>query len=329
MSDFESIGGLFEDPIKGKKGRKYVRQRLENVANRSPEVMVKVTGHTKGARHMGSHLDYISRNGNVELETESGQVLKTREQVKGVHKEWVANNKEGYVGRNTRDTHNFIFSMPNGTDPQAVKNAVRKVAKDEFSENYQYVFALHEDTDSPHVHLTVRSLGFDGKRLHIKKGYPQTLREKFAERLRAQGIDAEATSRGSRGVIQKGISQVIKHIRDKGFTPNVDQARVNEILEEIRQEQRGEKPNSKPWEQKIADKQTEVRKTWLGVAKELLESDKPEDKKLSSSIVDFVKTMPPLKTVNHEIKEKLVQNIRDKDGLSAAKDDLNKEQEER
>ncbi|MBM7072426.1 relaxase/mobilization nuclease domain-containing protein [Shewanella sp. 202IG2-18] len=62
------------------------------------------------------------------------------------------------------------------------KKAVRSFAKNTLTENHQYVFALHTDTDSPHVHLTVKNLGFDGKRLHVRKGLPQVWREQFADK---------------------------------------------------------------------------------------------------------------------------------------------------
>ena len=57
--------------------------------------------------------------------------------------------------------------------------------------------ALHTDTDSPHVHLTINNLGFDGKRLHVRKGLPQLWREQFACELDRLGVAAEATTSGS------------------------------------------------------------------------------------------------------------------------------------
>ena len=45
----------------------------------------------------------------------------------------------------------------------------------------------------PHVHLTIKNLGFDGKRLHVKKGLPQIWREHFACELERLGVAAEAT----------------------------------------------------------------------------------------------------------------------------------------
>ena len=55
------------------------------------------------------------------------------------------------------------------------------------------MFTLHTDTGSPHVHLTVKNLGFDGRRLHVRKGLPQVWREQFACELERLGVAAEAT----------------------------------------------------------------------------------------------------------------------------------------
>lgn len=56
-----------------------------------------------------------------------------------------------------------------------VKHEVRAFAKRQFGQNYQYLMALHIDTDSPHVHQTVENLGYDGYRLNVKKGDPKNM----------------------------------------------------------------------------------------------------------------------------------------------------------
>ena len=305
---------LMSGSVEFKHSKDHLRKKIERVAERSPEVMVKVTGHTKGVKHMLSHLDYISRNGKVELETERGDILKSKEEVRKLHSEWAKNN--GKRTKNTRETSNIILSMPEETNPKKVKEAVREFAKKTFSENYQYVFALHEDTKNPHVHLTIKTLGFDRKRLQIKKGDPQKWREGFARELRYLGVEAEATGRAARGVILKGIPQVIKHIRERGFTPKTDEKRVKEMLEEIRKEQQGKALNKKDWEVSIAEKQSAVRKAWIGAAKSLAKTGREEDYKLAKSIVSFVEKMPVIKTANHLIKEKLVKQIEQNRGLS-------------
>ncbi|RLV58554.1 DNA relaxase [Parashewanella curva] len=158
---------------------------------KAPEVMLKISGHCRNVGHIQSHFDYISRNGKLEIEDELGQTYQEPEVLHQMAKNWC---KDSASSRNkARHTTHLILSMPNGTEPQAVKKAARAFAKKTFADNHQYVFALHTDTDSPHVHLTVKNLGFNGKRLHIKKGQPQIWREQFANELEQLGISAEAT----------------------------------------------------------------------------------------------------------------------------------------
>ena len=51
----------------------------------------------------------------------------------------------------------------------------------------------------PHVHLVVKSEGYDGRRLHIDEPMLRAWREDFARMMRAQGVAANATPRALRG----------------------------------------------------------------------------------------------------------------------------------
>jgi hypothetical protein len=41
-----------------------MRAKLERIVGRAPEVMVKITGRTKGVAHLKSHLAYITQTAN-------------------------------------------------------------------------------------------------------------------------------------------------------------------------------------------------------------------------------------------------------------------------
>ena len=55
-----------------------MRAKFERIVQRAPEVMVKITGRTKSVDHLKSHLDYITRNGELTGETEQGTLLAGR-----------------------------------------------------------------------------------------------------------------------------------------------------------------------------------------------------------------------------------------------------------
>ena len=55
-----------------------------SVIRKAPEVMVKITGSSSGLATVKHHLDYISRNGEVELTNESGETIHGREELKAL-----------------------------------------------------------------------------------------------------------------------------------------------------------------------------------------------------------------------------------------------------
>ena len=94
----------------------------------------------------------------------------------------------------------IVLSMPVGTDPDRMKDAVRAFARAEFGETFPYVFAFHQDAkgEQPHIHLSVRALGVNGERLNPRKADLADWRERFALELRRLGIEATATPRIAR-----------------------------------------------------------------------------------------------------------------------------------
>ena len=189
------------------------RETAARVSRRSPEVMVKISGFTKGAGHLKAHMNYISRNGKVDVEDQYGSVFRGKEDVEDLWASWDEEISQGNKEKaNRRDTVKIILSMPPGTDPDALKAAVRKFAAAEF-EHHAYLFAMHTDEKHPHVHLTVQMRGFNGERLNPRKADLQRWRETFADRLLKEGIDCVATPRTSRNKA-RGHKQYKKHAED-------------------------------------------------------------------------------------------------------------------
>lgn len=281
MSAIESeLGTALHDPVKRKRNNTgKLRSKAARVAKGVPEVMVKITGFGKGAKHVQAHLDYITRNGKVEMENDRGEVFKGKDQVRGLFKEWAEEFGDSKRHKNQRDTMHMVLSMPEGTEPEAVRSAARQFTKRTFGQNYEYVFALHEDEPHPHVHVTVKCLGFDGRRLNPRKADLQLWREGFAETMREEGVEAEASPRRSRGVVKKAVKSVIQHIErgDKSHPPRVPKVKAEQIREaaqELAAEAKGQMSQAKPWEQQIAARQAAVRRAWLAAA-QALEQPKP------------------------------------------------------
>lgn len=127
----------------------------------------------------------------------------------------------GKAGPNATQSVAVILSMPPGSPPDRVEAAARTWAKETFGGKYDYLMARHDDTDHPHVHVTVRAVGYDGKRLAPGPADLQQYRERFAHQLRRQGVEAEATPRQARGHVRKANPIAVHHAERRGVEPRV------------------------------------------------------------------------------------------------------------
>jgi type IV secretion system T-DNA border endonuclease VirD2 len=192
---------------------KTARAKLARIVRGAPEVVVKVTGRQKGASHVKAHLDYIGRKGEIDIETRDGELLTSKDDIAERAEEW--SDTLQWRSRPTVSSVSMIFSMPEGTDPDKVLGAVRALAHSEFSDNHDYVLALHTDTPRPHVHLTVQAEGLDRTRFNPRPVQLNRLRERFAQALRERGVAAEATPRRARGHGVAGSSMALVKLRTR------------------------------------------------------------------------------------------------------------------
>lgn len=176
-----------------------IRQRIEGaVVRRAPQVMVKVTGGGRGMAAIAAHFRYISKGGRLPFEDDRGLVREGKEALRDVVEQWRLGGSRIPEVSERRDAFNIMLSMPAGTKPEIVQCAAGEFAQAELA-NHRYVMVLHTHQANPHVHLSVRAEGRDGRRLNPRKEDLRRWRETFAERLRGWGIEAEASSQATRG----------------------------------------------------------------------------------------------------------------------------------
>lgn len=201
--------------------RARIRAQIARTARRTPEVMVKITnrlGAGKGMAAIREHLSYISRNGKLELETDTGERIADKASRAAYAREWQEQVRGKPIAEvsHRREAFNVILSMPVGTPPDKVREAASEFLKEEFGNRHRYCFVLHTDTDKPHVHACVLAGPLTkGKRLNPRKADLQRWREGFAEQLRQQGIDANATPRRTRGATRQTQRQTAHHARKR------------------------------------------------------------------------------------------------------------------
>jgi hypothetical protein len=250
----------------------YVRQKLQAMVRRAPQVMVKLVRAPKGMKGISNNLTYISRDGLLELEDQDGQVIQGKEAVADLKTEWRDGGMPIAADSTMRDAFHLVLSMPQRTDPLSVQRAARDFAKREFS-GFQYAMVLHTfETDPdphpsrhPHVHLTVKAAGIDGIRLNPRKPDLQRWREGFAEALREHGIEATTTSRIHRTTHERWK---VQHLRDR-----TTQAKMLD-----RQQRQTQMPG----------KQREVMHHYEQVMRTLARSDRGEDRQLATDLVRYL-----------------------------------------
>lgn len=268
------------------------KARLQRIVGKAPEVMVKVTSRVRGGPgKLKVHLDYITRNGRVRGETQDGEQVIDRASLRALHDDWLLANTAEQRGRpspNATQSVSLILSMPPSTSPDRVEAAARTWARDTLGGKYDYLMARHDDTAHPHVHVTVRAVGYDGKRLAPGPDDLQAWRERFARELRRLGVEAEASPRQARGVVRKLPKAPVLGMEQRGVEPRVHR---QEHAGAERVARNPELSQPRDWSRDIQNRQDSIRRAYLGHADELTGGD-ASDQQLARDIRRFVADMP-------------------------------------
>ncbi|RZT91070.1 relaxase/mobilization nuclease-like protein [Advenella incenata] len=227
--------GATRRPLKPGTGLK----NIQSAALKKPEVMVKIPprkGGTNGIQAVRGHMDYISRNGKLDLEDQDGLIYKGQKQIhEGITNAWKALGVPEKSPK--REAINLVLSMPPGTNPEAVKAAAREFAKEAFV-GHQYAFVQHLDEKHPHVHLCVMMKNELGRRMDPRKADLFEWRLRFADKMREQGVECAATRRVHRGKTQKPEHSTLRHMRKRGEVPNAYRQQAIDLVHAVKESSR-------------------------------------------------------------------------------------------
>lgn len=277
---------------------------------RIPEVMVKISGSSKDVGRIKSHVDYISRNGNVDVIDQDGNVIKGHSEVRDLKKQWESVGIPNENGR-FREAFHIVLSMPPNTDPDRMYNAVKNFASEEFS-SHKYVMAQHLDEKHPHVHICVMARDIDGKRLNPRKNDLQAWREEFANKLKEQGIEAKATKRIQRLRYKKPEKSNVRNWREeaKGNFKQGRTTRHREMPQSYKDRITKLSKYNQPPKNEYEDKVLKTHKDIVGKLEKII----PEEVKNSKDWVDFKKQSEKLEPTAEqllfvEIQKQLKQQV--------------------
>lgn len=287
-----------------------IRATLARVVRRAPEVLVKVTGRKKGAKHLAAHLDYIGRHGDIPLETRDGEQLATKEDAQRIAEEW---SDALYWRQGTSvSAVAMVFSMPAGTNPETVRQAVRETAERMIGDNHDYLMALHTDTPRPHVHLTVQAEGLNRKRFDPRREDLFRFREAFAEALRSRGIEAEATPRYTRGQGRAGTSMALTQLRARirsGTSRQPTEADLRQAREAM-QIALGE-AQQPAFVSKTRARWQDIKQRYEAAAEQLDRSADGEDRKLAGDVRTFIRERANIETIPDRMLREAETRIRE------------------
>ncbi|WP_301674147.1 relaxase/mobilization nuclease domain-containing protein [Neisseria blantyrii] len=223
---------------------------LRAAALKKPEVMVKIpkrhSKNSKGMKGIRNHADYVSRNGDIPLETQDGEKIQGKKAIKQFLNDW-----QSHFGIDDETKHkealNIVLSMPKATPPDALLQAARDFAAEQF-QGHQYFLGLHhrshnpDEPEHPHVHLCVLMRDERNQRLNPRKNDLFEWRVRFAEKLRENGVDCAATKRVHRGKTQKPENSTLRAMRQRGTSSEAELQQKLAISKAILSGQRPEHP---------------------------------------------------------------------------------------
>ena len=291
-------------------------RNLTAAAKKHPEVMVKIprrhSQNSKGLHGIRNHLDYISRNGEIPIETHSGEKLDNKERISSLLNDW---KKLGIPEESRyREAINIVLSMPAGTSPEAVLNAARAFAEERFSD-HQYAFALHHESDRagepphPHVHLCVLIQNEYGERLNPRKNDLFEWRVHFAEKLRDEGVQCAATRRQHRGKTQKAEKSEIRAIRQRGVLPETVKRWQIELADAL---QNGREPHN-PFQSQAEKTRQRISQEYAQIAKVLYQQGYKTEALLMSQLKKQLDAQPhetQAQQQYRQIRQKMQQKAR-------------------
>jgi len=310
LVDLRSQEPLLDIVSYGRGGRRTMtpaqRDQIARTTGRVPEVMVKVSGGARTLAGVERHMDYVSRKGELGMESDTGERLRSRGFEADLIRDWNL-DLEAHQRQNQRSiragrkppklVHNVIFSMPPGTPPEAVLLAVRKLAVEKFALKHRYAMVLHTDEPHPHVHLVVKAMSERGERLNIRKATLREWRQQFATNLRQLGVAANATERAVRGETRTRKSDGIFRASKRG-----ESTHMRDLVQRVAADIAKGSVTPEQGRVKLSATRKVVVDGWRAVSDRLKDDGYAE---LAKQVDIFIDRMPSVQTEKERVLEQL------------------------
>jgi hypothetical protein len=287
---------------------------ISRTVRRSPEVMVKVLTH--GGHDLKSvqrHLAYLNRKGELEIETDEEERIAGKGVEKELLEDWdldlEADRRRVDLGplkdrSPPKLVHKILFSMPAGTPPQKVLEAVKDFAREGFALQHRYALVLHTDEPHPHVHMVVKAVSEQGVRLNIRKATLREWRREFARHLREQGIEANATERAVRGQNRASQKDAIYRADQRGASTY-----IHNRAERLRKEKVTKAQANNPGIGRLARTRAQVQEGWYAASVYLRAIGMSD---LAKEVQEFGTSLPPVRIVDDGMRPDPLREFRER-----------------
>jgi hypothetical protein len=286
---------------------------ISRTVRRAPEVMVKVLTHGgQDLKSVQRHLAYLNRKGDLEIETDEGERIAGKGVEKELLEDWdldLEEDRRRVALGPLKDrsppklVHKILFSMPAGTPPKKVLEAVKDFAREEFALKHRYAMVLHTDEPHPHVHMVVKAVSEQGVRLNIRKATLREWRREFGRHLRAHGVEANATERPVSGNRLPAKLDGIYRAEQRGESRHTRTRAEGVTRDLLKGDLRIEQGKGR-----LLETRKEVECGWFAVSDILMDEGRKE---LANHVRRFAAEMPPPKTELELIAEDLRGRVRD------------------
>ncbi|HDR1501678.1 TPA: relaxase/mobilization nuclease domain-containing protein [Pasteurella multocida] len=151
-------------------------------------VLVKITGGAKTSERAKEHFNYITRNGDLLLYDDKGDLIDLKIAQEEVRE--IIDNDLRHLRKDANRTYQIAFSRSGKTDPTLLKQVVFETVRQQFPDN-KFYYTAHEDTNNTHIHVVIERKGKNrNKILRVDKSKLNEVKKSFSEIQNKYGLEA-------------------------------------------------------------------------------------------------------------------------------------------
>ncbi|KAB2697580.1 relaxase/mobilization nuclease domain-containing protein [Ochrobactrum sp. Kaboul] len=202
---FKTVGGAIHGPGRVKHNLFHYAGNVRSL----PQVMFKAvkSGYASGFIGLSAQMNYVLGKATRIIDP-SGEVDGQREldndRTKAIASRWADSFEKS--AKDGRHTIHLVASFPAGTNVGAVEYVIRDACEELLSQGrarFEYIAAVHNDTNNPHGHIIVNRRNAEGEWFYLARDHEFTydrFKDSLVHHAAKYGVELNNSSRLSRGL---------------------------------------------------------------------------------------------------------------------------------